>query len=101
MDVWTNGVKAETNVSILLVDIGSNKLSCSQVQQVLICFPLLSFFHYQVQFVDGGNLISFSLTDSSAAIQSINSGNKKQGMLYQLTVKNGYTIIQENLDNKT
>ena len=53
-----------------------------------------------LQFVDGGNLISFSLTDSSAAIQSINSGNKKLGMLYQLTVNNEDSIIQENMDNQ-
>jgi len=46
--------------------------------------------------VDEGNLISFSLTDSSAAIQSINSGNKKQGMLYQLTVNKDDVIIQED-----
>jgi len=47
--------------------------------------------------VDEGNLISFSLTDTAtAAIQSINSGNKKQGMLHHLTVNNQAAIIQED-----
>lgn len=81
MDIWLNGIKTETNVKLVEQNIYA-------AQYMVLIFKLFS----QVQFVDGGNLISFTLKDgSTAAIQSLSSGNKKQGMLYQLAV-NDQTI---------
>jgi len=68
-------------------------------RSVLVCFTLIHIGKcLQVQFIDGGNLIRFSVDGTPVVIKSLSSGNKKQGMIHQFIL--GNEILQPDIDSK-